>query len=115
MISSLRVRPKCGWEIPPDAPEGACLLESGLDALAQEDEAPARRRTTPTERVAHILGEFGDYDLLHEIGRGGQGIVYLARQKHLNRTVALKIFGVGQWASRADTDPRVVQPIGVNW
>jgi serine/threonine protein kinase/tetratricopeptide (TPR) repeat protein len=114
MSSAPRVCRKCGAEILADAPEGlctACLFETGLNLLAHESVAggvdPGRHHgeresdKIKTPHSAKTFADFGDYELLEVIGRGGQGVVYRARQKSLNRIVAVKVIGLGHWATEA--------------
>ncbi|HUJ44744.1 MAG TPA: protein kinase, partial [Opitutaceae bacterium] len=87
---------RCGAVLTVHAPGGLCPFCLVRSAIEPEPDEPPPSLTTPA-----LPRAYGPYDLVEEIGRGGMGVVYAAKQTALGRTVAVKLLLSGVYSSES--------------
>jgi serine/threonine protein kinase len=124
--------PKCGAELSADAAQGLCpkcLLDAGLESQAAgaAGQAPTGPFVTPSQAASPTIPpsrfptpyletlarQFPQLDSFEHLGQGGMGVVYKARQRQLDRIVAVKLLppSVGEDPAFAERFTREAQAL----
>jgi len=89
--------PKCGEPLPPDVTPGhcpKCLMQVAFESEAQPLSGPATASSgqgSQTWNLDQLASLFPELEIIDKVGTGGMGVVYKAKQKQLDRLVAVKL------------------------
>lgn len=89
--------PKCGEPLPPDVTPGhcpKCLMQVAFESEAPPLSGPATAssgQASQTWNLDQLASLFPELEIIDQVGTGGMGVVYKAKQKQLDRLVAVKL------------------------